>query len=385
MVPIPFSSGRDINKMTVQDHNSTVQPTGSRDTVLIVGRQAAGKSTYITRLLMELDHHDSGKASRHKLSIEVQGSDQRALMRTLRTELECGRWPPATLEISELRFKVYTPQNQHLELAFLDYPGEIFSRTFSGGDTETSAHLDLLTAVKRARHVFVLVDPGQVRVPKDQTDDETKHLEREDNTYGLVMMVKYLRGTGGERVPVTIVLTKADERWSLITAEAIAVEGWTGTNWIERVGRSMFPALFREAGANVRAEIVAAVQARLDPHSRQWQPNLHLPPINLIGSFKRAINFDLLNQLQHHATQRIGDKEMLRRLLTFAEQCGLSPQNFPEVRLAQNRVSGSGVGNQWMPGAELWELLTDYRKLDPAPRIDDLLDKPLRSAPSRDR
>jgi hypothetical protein len=344
-----------------------------RDTALIVGRQASGKSTYLARLFMELDAHDSRSLSRHKLSLELPDAASSALMNGMRSELERGQWFGATVDVNEMRFRVWSPERS-LELAYLDYPGEVFSRTFVAGDYDSPRHRRLLEAIRRACHVFLLVDPGQVRVPIDSPADEAKRREREDNTLGFARMLEYLRNTNdGAAVPVSIILTKADEQWPLITAEAILAEAWQARNWVDEVAKSMLPHVYRAAEPFVRVETVAAVRSRVDPETLQSRPDLDLPPINLVESFKRAIHFSLLAELRAEARKRAGDTAKLRSLLERAERCGLSAQHYPEVRLAQNRASGSGAGQDWMPGAQLAELLQEYRSLDPEANVDDLL------------
>ncbi len=225
-----------------------------RDRVVILGRRKSGKTIFLARLYHHL-FQTPGPLRLHALS-----GPAHLRMVEIVAELEKGRWPAATGQASAMEFEVWLDGRTERVVA-LDYPGEVFRRAFmeeaEGPDVD-----ELLRHVDRAAAVILLIDPA-LAVRGEAS-------ESAEDDYGMVQALRRIRASpGGERVPVSLVLTKLD-------ANRATVEDAGGLR----------PFVERHYGVVLRATpeahlfACAAVSTRADPLGHRV-PDPATPPVGV--------------------------------------------------------------------------------------------------------
>ncbi|MHC5113431.1 MAG: trypsin-like peptidase domain-containing protein [Planctomycetota bacterium] len=209
-----------------------------RDRLVILGREGSGKTVYLTQLYRQLSH-----ATDELHMIALNGPAHQACVESA-DELAAGRWPEPTLGAWFLELEI-TFQGRHAQLYALDYPGQVFHRTFV--DHEESAETaEMLDHLDRAAAVIALIDPGAARsgAQRDLVDDD----------FGMAAALQRVRSSpGGDRVPVAIVLTKCDLHMDLLKSHGGMKPFFEKTygNLLRRVGAYR---LFGCAAAVARAD-----------------------------------------------------------------------------------------------------------------------------------
>lgn len=174
-----------------------IAPEKRRDRIVVLGRQRAGKTLYMSMLYWILWRSQGDMAMK-----AIQGQTHATCMDKLQS-LQSGKWPAANFGSYFLDFEV-TLKGCTKSLVMLDYPGEVFRRAFITNDTGADVK-ELLEHIDRAAALILLTDPATVL--------SNDLMERADDDFGLLKAVERVRsGVGGDRVPVALVLTKYDVR-----------------------------------------------------------------------------------------------------------------------------------------------------------------------------
>jgi hypothetical protein len=379
--PIHWNSGHraadatsDVSDGDDDDDDTTPSPLPrQRNTILVVGRQASGKSVYLARLFAELDAHEPSSWTRHAMRLHARKPGVYQTLQSYNRELSMGRWPRTTTSWTELDLEVEHPMGS-TAIKYLDYPGEVFTRAF----TQQAASEDatrLRSALIATSHVILLIDVAQLHVKRDQPDDARRQSERADNTDGMVAFLRQLKdtesvleGSASGSVPVSIILTKADSNRALLAATACLAGSWPKLQPRVEMLASVVPAVLSAARPAVDVEAVSAAAVRrgraLDG-SVALVPDLDQPSINLVEGFKRIVHRDLLRWLELAAMAASPDLKLIHALLDKASACKLHHSKFREVRIARNRLGRAARDGAVRPGARLPTLLKQLRDLDP--------------------
>lgn len=349
------------------------------DSLLIIGRQASGKSVFLARLFAELDAHEPSSWRRHAMRLHVRGAEGLRLLRSHNRMLSMGKWPGTTTQWVELDLEIEHPLGRRA-IKYVDYPGEVFSRAFADGVTDADTDR-LLHAVVSASHVVLLLDISQLLVKRDQPDDPFRERERTHNTDGMVELVRLIRESAPSfddvavrGTPISIILTKGDSNQTLLAAAACLAESWPKLEPRVWTVESLLPAVLDAARPMVDVDVVTAVAVR---DSRRiggtsgFIPDLDQPSQNLVESIKRVVFRGFLSRLREEATRHSPDADSLRAFIGTASICKLDPSSFAEVRMAENRlrrITGPGSASAGLRAAGLLkQLLT----LDPESRPGD--------------
>ncbi|MCP3906213.1 MAG: hypothetical protein GY715_21520 [Planctomycetes bacterium] len=230
-------------------------PSKPRDRLVILGRRGSGKTVYLTQLYHQVSH-----ASDDLHVIALNGPAHQACVECA-DELSAGRWPEPTLGAWFLELEI-TFHGRRGQLYALDYPGEVFHRTFvdNEDDAETA---ELLDHLDRAAAVIALIDPGAASTgaKRDVVDDD----------YGMAVALQRLRGApGGDRVPVAIVFTKCDRHMDLLRTEG----------GMKSFFEKTYPNLVRRVGPYRLFGCAAAVE-RTDESGRNV-PDPTRPPVRVV-------------------------------------------------------------------------------------------------------
>jgi len=207
-----------------------------RDRIVILGRQGAGKTVYLS-LLYDLLWKSKGDVTMKAL----YGEHHREFMKTV-VELRRGKWPVPTASTRSTPIEV-SYQGENRLMVAMDYSGELINKAFVSekGSDEVQ---ELLDHLDRAAGVMLLIDPGDVVGPKADINSTV------ENDFGIVQAMTRLRKwAGGANVPIVLVLTKVDETGVLLKEHG-------GT---EAFCRKFFPKLISTA-TNLKVCKISAVQ-----------------------------------------------------------------------------------------------------------------------------
>lgn len=207
-----------------------------RDRIVILGRQGAGKTVYLS-LLYDLLWKSKGDLSMKAL----HGEHHREFIKTV-VGLRQGRWPAPTTSNRRAYIEITHKGESRLTVA-MDYSGELIEKAFVSED-ETDEVRELLDQLDHAAAVVLFIDPEDVVGPKANIDSTV------ENDFGIVQAMTRLRGwAGGADVPIVLVLTKVDHTGPLLKEHG-------GT---DAFVRKFFPKLIRTT-RNLRVCKVSAVQ-----------------------------------------------------------------------------------------------------------------------------
>jgi hypothetical protein len=344
-----------------------------RNTILVAGRQASGKTVYLARLFAELDPHEPNSWPRHAMHLHARKPSVQQTLQSYSRDLSMGRWPRTTTSWTELDLEVEHPMGS-VAVKYLDYPGEVFTKAFT--EQATSEDADRLrAALIAASHVILLIDIAQLYVKRDRPDDAPRQNERADNTAGMVEFLRqlkdtesHLKGSASGSVPVSIIFTKAEANRAHLAAAACLAGSWLKRRPKVEMLASVIPAVLAAAQPAVDVDAVSAVAVRrgrtLDG-SLALVPDLEQPSINLVEGFKRIVHRDLLRRLESAAMAASPDLELIHALLEKASACKLHHSRFREVRIARNRLGRATRDGVVRPGARLPALLKQLCELDP--------------------
>lgn len=180
-----------------------------------------------------------------------------------------GKWPEATIGQRfvdcELKFNG-TPYRMTL----LDYPGEVFTKAFVRGESDTEDTTTLLDHIDHARGVILLIDPKNAVDARDP-------VKRADDDYGMTAVVDRIRSfPGGETVPIAIVITKCDLHENMI----VALGG------LKKFVDEYLLWITRTAKDHYRAFPCAAVRPSRESRAGGGAPDLSKPPVNVVEPLK---------------------------------------------------------------------------------------------------
>jgi hypothetical protein len=197
--------------------NSTGQVIPERG-VIVIGRRAAGKSVFMSRLyesLWEGANFLDGRLLPADAGLPPGGTVVRcraidgvthSYLMGAAQELRKGRWPIATIGRTWLDLVIEHGAQQH-RLSMLDYPGEAFRRAFMQMDLDADSTA-LRSAVLGASAVIILIDPAVI------PENSSGALE---DTFGMLQAVSLIRRReDGFRIPIAIVFTKTDVNSTLL-------------------------------------------------------------------------------------------------------------------------------------------------------------------------
>jgi len=169
-----------------------------RDRIVILGRQGAGKTVYLS-LLYDLLWKSDGDLTMKAL----HGEHHREFIKTV-VKLRHGKWPGPTASNRSAYIEISYKDQNRLMVA-MDYSGELINKAFVSEEKSDEVQ-ELLEHLDRAAGVILLVDPAHVVGPKANIDSTV------ENDFGIVQATSRLRKwAGGAKVPIVLVLTKVDE------------------------------------------------------------------------------------------------------------------------------------------------------------------------------
>jgi len=207
-----------------------------RDRIVILGRQAAGKTVYLS-LLYELLWKSNGDLNMKA----IHGKHHREFIRTA-MKLRQGQWPASTIGNRTTYIEIKYKGLDRLMVA-MDYSGELINKAFVS-EEDTDEVQGLLNHLDHAAGVMLLVDPADVTGHSASFDSTV------ENDFGIVQAMERLRKwPGGTDVPLVLVLTKVDE-----TGRLLKKYGGTGT-----FCQKFFPKLIHTV-TNLKVCTVSAVQ-----------------------------------------------------------------------------------------------------------------------------
>ncbi len=245
----------------------------SRDRIIVLGRRGAGKTIFLARLYEALWNGctlvdgrmqaDSGRVRKGQVSRlscrALTGAADMAFMRTI-AELKEGRWPAATVGNTYAELEVAHNGRVH-QVTTIDYPGEVFRKTFMLDSEEPDA-VELRSAIDRAAGVILLIDPSVSGASVEES--------RED-VFGMTQAVTRIRSsTGGSEVPVAVVFTKCDRNEHFLREAGGPVE----------FAKTRFRQLFKEV-QRTRIFPCAAVAVRTGSRGRPV-PVVRSSPLNVV-------------------------------------------------------------------------------------------------------
>ena len=241
-----------------------IPSTFVRDRIVVLGRSQAGKTVFIARL-----YHELWSKPQDWLSMRALSGPAHTTLMTMCGELANGRWPLATTGQRYVDCELKFNSTVH-RLTILDYPGEVFTKAFVEGESDTDDTTTLLEHVDHAKGVILLIDPKNAVDSRDPT-------KRADDDYGMAAVVDRIRKfPGGEKVPIAIVMTKCDLHESMIVQlGGLKVFSEVYLHWI-----------IRTAGNSYKVFACAAVRLSKSSRSGNGAPELAKPPVNVIEPLK---------------------------------------------------------------------------------------------------
>ena len=264
-----------------------------RDRIVVIGRTQAGKTVYITRLYHELWSKPQRWLSMRALS----GVAHTALMKMC-GDMANGQWPGTTVGQRyvdcELKFNG-TPYRMTL----LDYPGEVFTKAFVLGESDTEDTTTLLDHIDHARGVLLLIDPKNAVDARDP-------VKRADDDFGMTAVVDRIRSfPGGKKVPIAIVVTKCDIHENMIHA----------LGGLKKFAEDYLLWITRTAKHHYRVFPCAAVRPSRENRAGGGAPDLSKPPVNVVEPLKWILE---LLESDVRKGQIIVDQDKKEKLISSA-------------------------------------------------------------------
>ena len=218
-------------------------------------------------------------------------------------ELANGRWPLATTGQRYVDCELKFNSTVH-RLTILDYPGEVFTKAFVEGESDTDDTTTLLEHVDHAKGVILLIDPKNAVDSRDPT-------KRADDDYGMAAVVDRIRKfPGGEKVPIAIVMTKCDLHESMIVQlGGLKVFSEVYLHWI-----------IRTAGNSYKVFACAAVRLSKSSRSGNGAPELAKPPVNVIEPLKSLEKLELHLARTQIAAQRSARDQLITASISQARE-----------------------------------------------------------------
>ena len=239
---------------------ASANPPFVRDRIVVLGRTKAGKTIYIARL-----YHELWSKPQEWFSMRALDGIAHTSIMTMCGELANGRWPAATTGQRYIDCELKFNSTSH-RLTILDYPGEVFSKAFVRGESDTEDTITLLEHVDHARGVILLIDPQNAVDSRDPS-------KRADDDYGMTAVVDRIRKfPGGESVPIAIVLTKCDIHQSMI----LSLGG------VKEFVKDYLLWITRTAGLNHKVFCCAAIRLGRSRRTGGSGPDLSKPPLNVV-------------------------------------------------------------------------------------------------------
>ncbi len=269
--PLPPSLPPSTTSESPADFFASTSPASAsisepfiRDRIVVLGRTQAGKTVFIARL-----YHELWSKPQSWLSMRALSGPAHTSLMTMCAEMANGRWPSATLGQRYVDCELKFNTTVH-RMTILDYPGEVFTKAFVRGESDTDDTTTLLEHVDHAKGVILLIDPKNAVDSRDPT-------KRADDDYGMAAVVDRIRKfPGGENVPIAIVMTKCDLHESMIIQlGGLKVFAEEYLHWI-----------IRTAVSSYKVFPCAAVRLNRTSRSGTGAPDLVKPPVNVIEPLK---------------------------------------------------------------------------------------------------
>ncbi len=264
-----------------------------RDRIVVLGRTQAGKTVFIARL-----YHELWSKPQSWLSMRALSGPAHTSLMTMCAEMANGRWPSATTGQRYVDCELKFNTTVH-RMTILDYPGEVFTKAFVRGESDTDDTTTLLEHVDHAKGVILLIDPKNAVDSRDPT-------KRADDDYGMAAVVDRIRKfPGGEKVPIAIVMTKCDLHESMIIQlGGLKVFADEYLHWI-----------IRTAVNSYKIFPCAAVRLSRTNRSGTGAPDLAKPPVNVIEPLKWILE---KLELRAEKSQLAAEREKIDEVLVQA-------------------------------------------------------------------
>jgi hypothetical protein len=237
--------------------------------IAVIGASGAGKTVYLGLLMDMLTRHVS------LLRSTARGPMSISLQQTVTTALATGWFPEKTAADPELWHWVHCQFNcrrrrRPLELAIPDISGEALAT-----ETERAGRYPAIRSLlSKCAAVMVLADAERLQAGDHAQDFVTLKLL---SLIGELREEQSRRPRGGERRPLALVLTKADQCDGLHDNPRDFVAAHAGALWNDC--RSRFPR------HEVFASSVAGATAYRDNYGRRQQVPLRVEPHGVIEPF----------------------------------------------------------------------------------------------------
>ena len=299
-----------------------------RDRIVVLGRTQAGKTVFIARL-----YHELWSKPQSWLSMRALSGPAHTSLMTMCAELANGRWPAATTGQRYVDCELKFNTTVH-RMTILDYPGEVFTKAFVLGVSDTDETRSLLEHVDHAKGVILLIDPKNAVDSRDPT-------KRADDDFGMAAVVDRIRKfPGGEKVPIAIVMTKCDLHESMIIQlGGLKVFTEEYLHWIIRTAVSsynVFPC--------------AAVRLSRSSRSGTGAPDLAKPPVNVIEPLKWILEkLEVRAERSQLANEREKKDEILVQAITQARAIiaqGATNANCGQARRILSAITNDRQGDR---------------------------------------
>jgi len=256
-----------------------------RDRIVILGRQGAGKTVYLS-LLYDLLWRSKGDLNMKAL----HGEHHREFIKTV-VGLRQGRWPGPTTSNRRAYIEI-THKGENRLMVAMDYSGELIEKAFVS-EEDTDEVRELLDQLDHAAAVMLFIDPEDVVGPKANIDSTV------ENDFGIVQaMTRLRRWAGGADVPIVLVLTKVDHTRPLLKEHG-------GT---DAFVRKFFPKLIMTT-RNLRVCKVSAVQTTKERKS-EIKPDF--VPTNLEIPLRYCL--DKISEVEENAEVTKRREENIRKI-----------------------------------------------------------------------
>ena len=317
-----------------------------RDRIVVLGRTQAGKTVYIARL-----YHELWSKPQSWLSMRALSGPAHTSLMTMCAELANGRWPGATIGQRYVDCELKFNTTVH-RMTILDYPGEVFTKAFVLGESDTDDTTSLLEHVDHAKGVILLIDPKNAVDSRDPT-------KRADDDFGMAAVVDRIRKfPGGENVPIAIVMTKCDLHESMIIQlGGLKVFTEEYLHWI-----------IRTAVSSYKVFPCAAVRLSRSSRSESRAPDLVKPPVNVIEPLKWILEkLELRAEKTQLAAEREKKDEVLVQAIAQAREIiekGATNANCVHARRILSAITNDHQGDRRVGElrAEIDAAVTDYEE-----------------------
>ncbi len=242
---------------------SEISEDNLRDRIVILGRQRAGKTVYLSQL-----YHLCWSTNQNLKMKALVGAHHDELMSNV-TTLSSGKWPPATASNREIIIEIQYKTEKRL-MAVMDYSGEIIKKAFIQEDGSVEVN-ELLEHLDKAASIILLIDPQDIASPKADHDSLM------DNEFAIIQAINRVYGySNSDNIPIVLAFTKYDLNRNLIKQHGGTLE----------FTKKYFPKLISVA-KNLKICNLSAVQSNEDnlPNSNSKPHNLLAPLEFCIGNF----------------------------------------------------------------------------------------------------